>query len=154
MQKRKFKRYFIAFILLILSAVGAMIIKDEVDAANPEYSLPIIHVDAEGKETYVVRAGYTWKFGRKKALSPYVSASDVPLVATECAPGSVITITFTAPVQSIILYQGDGWEDDDFTPIADWRTPEQEGLYLYRLNAEFAKGDIVYYFAMQVKEHK
>lgn len=150
--RKKFKRYFIAFIMLILSAYMATVIKNEVDAANPEYSLPIIHVEADGREPYVVRAGYTWNFGSKRVMSPYVSAADVPLVGLECAPEAEIHITFSAPVKDIVLYRGNGWEDDDFVPISDWRAPRQEGLTIYRLSADFDRGDITYFFALQVKK--
>ncbi|MBQ6849499.1 MAG: hypothetical protein IJN77_00485 [Oscillospiraceae bacterium] len=154
--KRKLKRYMFALVMLVLSAYATIFIKNYVDSLNPEKSLPIINVTVGGyNQPAVARAGYTWKFGTGLAptLSPYISAEDVPLMTTDCSPGEVIVINFSAPCELITLYETQGLANNDFKQLYTWQTPMEEGVYVYKIQAEFEKGDILYYFALQVKQH-
>ena len=150
--KRKIKRYVLALIMLVLAAYATVFIKDTVESMNPERSLPIITVSVGYNPPYVVRAGYTWSFGSKTVRSPYVPATDTPLMVTDCSPGENIDINFSAPFEFISLYQTTGLANEDFKPIYAWNTPKEEGIYVYKIEAYFGKGDISYYFAVQVKE--
>lgn len=150
--KRKIKRYALALVLLVLSAYATVFIKDTVESMNPEKSLPIISVSVGYNPPYVVRAGYTWSFGSKTVRSPYVSATDTPMMTTDCSPGENIVINFSAPFEFVSLYQTTGLASEEFKPIYNWVTPTEEGVYVYKIEAYFAKGDISYYFAVQVKE--
>lgn len=151
--KRKLKRYIIAFVLLILSAHASIFIKNYVDSFNPEKSLPILSVSVGYNQPAVVRAGYTWNFvkGLEPTLAPYVSAEDVALMTTDCAPNENIVINFTAPYEYINLYQTEGLVNNNFQQLYTWTTPAEEGIYVYKIEAHFEKGDMLYYFAVQVK---
>ena len=150
--KRKIKRYVIAAILLVFATYGTIFIKNTVDSINPERSLPLINVSAGYTQPYVVRAGYTWSFGHKTVRSPYVSASDTPLTAVEtCAPGENIVINFSAPYEYINVEVTKGLANDDFEKVYNLVTPEEEGIYVYKIDAKFEKGDILYYFATEIK---
>ncbi|MBR5521506.1 MAG: hypothetical protein IKU54_05860 [Oscillospiraceae bacterium] len=151
--KRKIKRYVIALVMLVLSAYTAIFIKDTVDSMTPENSLPIMSVTIGYNPPYVVRAGYTWSFGTKTVRSPYVSATDAALMVTDCSPGENIVINFSAPYQFISLYQANGLASEEFKPIYNYTTPAEEGIYVYKIEAYFDKGDISYYFAVQVKHN-
>lgn len=153
--KRKLKRYLLAFVMLVLSAYVTIFIKNYVDSMNPEKSLPIINVSVGYNQPAVVRAGYTWKFGTGIAptLSPYISAEDAPLMVTDCSPGEVIVVNFSATPELVTLYETKGLANNDFKQMYTLVTPEEEGVYVYRINAEFEKGDIMYYFAVEVKKH-
>jgi len=151
--KRKIKRYVLALIMLVLAAYATVFIKDTVESMNPEKSLPIISVSVGYNPPYVVRAGYTWSFGSKTVRSPYVSATDTPMMITDCSPGENIVINFSAPFEFISLYQTNGLANEVFKPIYAWNTPTEEGIYVYKIEAYFDKGDISYYFAVQVKEN-
>lgn len=150
--RRKIKKYVIAVILFILASYTTIFIKDAVDAINPEKSLPIISVSVGYNPPYVVRAGYTWHFGAKTVRSPYVASSDAPLVVTDCSPEEQIVITFSAPYEYITVYQAEGLANDEFVQMYTLSTPQKEGIYVYKIEAQFEKGDIVYYFAVQVKQ--
>lgn len=150
--KRKIKRYILAVFRLILAAYATMFIKDSVDAVNPEKSLPIISVSAGYNPPYVIRAGYTWHFGVNTVRSPYLYAADVPLLVTDCLPGDSIVINFSAPCQYVNTYMTTGLANDDFSQVFNMVTPEEEGIYVYKIEANFEKGDILYYFAVQVKQ--
>lgn len=153
--KRKLKRYMLAVVMLILSAYTTIFIKNYVDSLNPEKSLPIVNITVGYNQPAVVRAGYTWKFGTGLApkLSPYISAEDVPLMVTDCSPNEVIVINFSAPYELITVYQTEGLANNDFKQLYTLQTPREEGVYVYKVQADFEKGDILYYFAVQVKNN-
>ena len=151
--KRKLKRYFIALILLVLSAYATIFIKNYVDAQTPEKSLPLMNVSVGYVQPAVQRAGYTWKFGPGIApsLSPYVSAEDVPLLVMDCYPGHEIVINFSMQPELVTVYQTEGLANNNFKQLYSLVTPMEEGIYVYKIAADFEKGDILYYFAVQVK---
>ena len=154
--KRKLKRYLFALVMLVLSAYATIFIKNYVDSLNPEKSLPIINVTVGGyTQPAVMRSGYTWKFGTGIAptLAPYISAEDAPLMVTDCSPGEVIVVNFSTPYELVTLYETQGLANNDFKQLYTWQTPQEEGIYVYKIQAEFDKGDILYYFALQVKQH-
>lgn len=150
--KRKLKRYLLAAVMLVLAAYATIFIKDSVDSLNPESSLPIISVSTGYTPPYVVRAGYTWRFGLKTVRAPYLSAADVPLMVTDCYPQENIAINFSAPYDYITVYMAKGLANDDFRQVYNLQTPAEEGVYVYKIVANFEKGDIVYYFAVSVKK--
>ena len=149
--KRKIKRYVLALVMLVLSAYATIFIKDTVESMNPENYLPEMSVTVGYNPPYVARAGYTWRFGSKTVRSPYVSATDTPLMVTDCSPGENIVINISAPFEFVSLYETVGLANEDFKPIYVWNTPNEEGIYVYKIEAYFEKGDISYYFAVQVK---
>ena len=153
--KRKVKRYLLAVVLLVLSAYVTIFIKNYVDSMNPEKTLPAISVSVGYTQPVVQRAGYTWKFGPgiSPVLSPYISAEDVPLMVTDCYPNENIVINFSAPCDYIILNQTQGLANNDFRQLYTWVTPAEESIYVYKIEANFEKGDILYYFAVQVKNN-
>ena len=152
--RRKLKRYFIAFVMLVLSAYATVFIKNYVDSKNPENSLPLIHVSVGYVQPEVRRAGYTWKFGPgiPATLSPYVAAEDVPLMVMDCSPGEVIVVNFSKAPELVTLYQTEGLANNDFKQMYTLTTPVEEGVYVYKIQADFDKGDILYYFAVEVKK--
>lgn len=152
--KRKLKRYLFALVMLVISAYMTVFIKNYVDSLNPEKSLPAINVSVGYVQPAVQRAGYTWKFGTglSPVLAPYISAEDVPLLVTDCSPNEVIVINFSMPYELITVYQTEGLANNDFKQMYTLQTPEEEGIYVYKIQADFEKGDILYYFAVQVKK--
>ena len=157
--KTKLRRYIIAVVMLVISAYISVAIKDSIDAKNPEVSLPIINVTVG--YTYIPnspRAGYEWSFGSKTVRSPYVSSIDVPLGAYEALPGSPILIGFTSPHTQITLYESKGimyegrvMASEDFKEKRyNTDTPQEEGIYVYKVVAQFDRGTIVHYFALNV----
>lgn len=153
------RRYAIAFVLLILAGYISVFIKDTIDSRNPEVSLPIINVTTG--YTYipnVPRAGYEWSFRTKKLMAPYVSSIDIPLIAYDAMPDEPILIGFTVPHRELHLYESEGVlingrvvASGDFTEkkYSD-NTPNEEGIYVYKVVAIFDQGTIVHYFALDV----
>lgn len=150
---RKVRRYIIAAVMLIVAAYISLYIKDAVDAKNPEASLPIISVTT-GYTVLpnVPRAGYEWRFGSKTVMSPFVSNLDVPLIAYDVAPDMPILVNFSAPAENIVIYQGVGMAATEFEEMRyNIKTPMQEGIYVYKVVADFKNGTIVHYFSLNVK---
>ncbi len=150
--ERKIKRYTMALVMLVIAAFATIFIKDTVDSLDPEKSLPMINVSVGYNPPYVVRAGYEWRFGAKTVRSPYVPATDAPMIVTECSPGENIVINFSTPYEYINVYQTEGLASEDFTSLYTLKTPAKEGIYVYKVEAFFEKGNISYYFTLQVKE--
>ncbi|MEG1895709.1 MAG: hypothetical protein RR162_05665 [Oscillospiraceae bacterium] len=150
---RQIKRYIIAVILLVVSGYITVFIKDMLDSRNPEKSLPIISVTTGYTSVPdPPRAGYEWKFGSKVVRSPFVSSLDVSLIAYDALPDTPILINFSSPAQQIFVYEGEGIFATEFTEQRlNVTTPTQEGVYTYKVVAQFAKGTIVHYFALDVK---
>ena len=156
---RKIRRYVIACIMIILSGFVTVGIKDSIDARNPEVSLPIINVTTGYTSIpESPRAGYEWTFGKKTVRAPYVSSIDVPLIAYEALPNVPILIGFTTPHTQLTLYETEGTMYDGRVVAAgdfverrfSMNTPAKEGIYVYKVEAQFERGTIVHYFALDV----
>lgn len=152
--KRKLKRYFVALLMLVLSAYATVFIKNYVESKSPEKALPTLNVSVGYVQPAVQRAGYTWKFGTGIApiLSPYVSAEDVPLLVMDCYPGHEIVMNFSRAPELVTVYQTKGLANNDFKQLYSLVTPMEEGVYVYKIEADFDKGDVLYYFAVEVKQ--
>ena len=160
--KTKLRRYLIAVLMLILSGFITVAIKDNIDAKNPEVSLPVINVTTGYTyipDVNVPRAGYEWKFGAKTVRAPYVSSIDVPLIAYEAQPEAPIRIGFTIPHTQLTLYECPGVMYDGKVMAVDdafverrysTDTPAEEGIYVYKVVAQFDRGTIVHYFALNI----
>ena len=158
--KTKLRRYIIAVVMLVISGFITVAIKDNIDSRNPEISLPIINVTTGYTSIpSSPRAGYEWSFGRKTVRSPYVSSIDVPLIAYEAMPDAPILVTFTAPYTQITLYESKGvmyegrvvTSDESFVERRyNMNTPKEDGIYVYKVVAQFERGTIVHYFALNV----
>ncbi|MBE6894950.1 MAG: hypothetical protein E7483_05065 [Ruminococcaceae bacterium] len=158
---RKIRRYIIACIMLVLSGFVSVAIKDNIDARNPEVSLPIINVTTGYTvipTVNVPRAGYEWSFGSKTVRSPYVSSIDVPIVAYEAMPNAPILIGFTMPHTQLTLYESKGVMYDGKVMSSEefkekrysMNTPKEDGIYVYKAVAQFDRGNIVHYFALNI----
>lgn len=152
--KLKLRRYLIAVVMLFIAGYISVFIKDSIDSKNPEASLPIISVTTGYTALpNVPRAGYEWSYKTKSVKSPYVSCVDVPLTAYEALPDMPILITFSTPYQSITLYEGKGASPEEFVEKRyGMTTPEEEGVYVYKVVAQFEQGTIVHYFALNVAQ--
>lgn len=160
--KTKLRRYILAVIMLIISGFITVAIKDHIDAKNPEVSLPIINVTTGYTyipTAHVPRAGYEWSYGRKTVRAPYVSSIDVPIVAYEALPNVPIRIGFTTPHTQLTLYECPGVVYEGNVIAADdafierrysMNTPAKEGIYVYKVVAQFERGTIVHYFALDI----
>ena len=73
------------------------------------------------------------------------------LMVTDCSPNENIVINFSAPYEYLNVYQTEGLANNDFKQIYSLVTPAEEGVYVYKVEANFEKGDMLYYFAVQVK---
>ena len=165
MYKTKLRRYLLAAVMLVISGFVAIAIKDNIDARNPEVSLPIINVTTGYTSIpNVPRAGYEWSFGTKTVRSPYVSSIDVPMSVYEAMPNMPILIGFTIPHTQLTLYESPGMMYDGRVVASDdtfverrysTNTPSQEGIYVYKVVAQFERGTIVHYFALDINSaHK
>ncbi len=150
---RRIRRVLIGVILFIISIYATLYIKDTVDSLNPEDSLPLIDISIGYTKPYVVRSGYSWHFGATVVQTPYIyDIVDVHLVSLDCAPNTDILIGFSKEYEILTVSSSKAGADFvEFTPvIGSPVTPEEEGDYIYMVEAKFEDGDILYYFAISV----
>ena len=159
MHNRAMRRYAIAFVMLIVAGYLSVVIKDTIDSRNPEVSLPAVTVSAGyAAIPNVPRAGYEWSFRTKDIMAPYVSSIDVPLVAYDSLPDTPIVIDFSIPYKQISLYESEGvlingrvvangeFKEKKYSN----NTPNEDGIYVYKMVARFEQGTIVHFFALDV----
>jgi len=159
MHNRAIRRYAIAFVLLILAGYSSGFIKDTIDSNNPEVSLPIINVTTGYSPIpSVPRAVYEWNYRTKSMMSPYVSSIDIPLIAYDALIDVPILIGFSVPHNQLTLYESEGvlingrvvasgeFQEKRYSS----NTPNKEGIYVYKVVAQFDQGTIMHYFALDV----
>ncbi len=152
--KRKFKRYFLAIIMLILSVYTTLFIKDTVDSLHPEESLPLINVSVGYTNPQVKRTGYTWQFGAREIRSPFLHPPDVTLISLEAPTDTPIVINFSSDYEVLNVSYAEeqtALSSQNYSPfIGIPKTPTQEGVYIYKIDVKFEDGNVLYYFALDV----
>lgn len=144
-----------AVALILLSALASLLIKETLDSFDPENALPQIQVSAGWTVPEVRRAGYEWSFLTTVKRSPIVSPPDLPLAVVDAPPQTPIVINFSTAYQSLTVSRADGLNSTDYIPISgEVRTPIQPGIYVYKVEAQFKRGTIVYYFALEVRNEQ
>ena len=146
MHNRALRRYAVAFVLLILAGYISVFIKDTIDSRNPDVALPVISVTTGYSPIpNVPRAGYEWQYRTKSVMAPYVSSMD-----------------FSMPYKGLTLYESKGvlingrvLATEDFTEKKySNNTPNKEGIYVYKVVAQFEQGTIMHYFALDVSSKR
>lgn len=151
-QMQYVKKAVAAIALILLSALTSLLIKETLDSFDPENALPQIQVSAGWTVPEVRRAGYEWNFLTTVKRSPTVSPPDLPLVVLDVQPQVPIVINFSSPCESMTVSRADGLNRADYLPITgEVLTPIQPGIYVYCIEAQFSKGSIIYYFAVEVR---
>ncbi|MDD3429950.1 MAG: hypothetical protein PHG02_08110 [Oscillospiraceae bacterium] len=154
-QPIRFLQKFSACILLIALAAGCtVLIKDTLDARSPENSLPIINVQCGYDLQNVQRAGFTWNFiTAKNKVWPSEEPPGLPLVISTVQPSSPIVISFSdeSGLESVKVSRSEGVGAAEYVvQTGDLRSPTTEGVYTYRIDAKFKKGEITYFFRVDV----
>jgi len=162
--KTFFKKMILGVVLIAAAALTAYILKEMLDTKNPESALPVISVryeygeNALSNEREVRRAGWEWEFFLTNEKTPMISLDDVPITPVDVLPGARMTISFSKePTDLRIFERAYAETPSEFREMAfssgnAFYTPTQPGRYYYKIYAEWPRGMIQYYFALQVKE--
>lgn len=139
-------------VAICIAATVSLLIKNMLDANDPENALPQMYVTAGTTTIDPVRAGYEWNFIMTTKRGPTVSVEDVPLIPKQVQAGMPITLSFSSAEETVEIARMDGMPSGSgFLPVAgDLITPVQPGRYVYRVQVNFKKGYIIYYFAVEV----
>ncbi len=152
--KRKFRRYFLAIIMLIISVYATIFIKDTLDSLNPDESLPLINVTVGYTNPQVKRTGYTWQFGARDVRAPFLHPPDVALISLEAPTNTPILIGFSTEYEVLNVSYADeqtALSSGEYTSIIGIpQTPNEEGVYIYQIDVTFEDGNVLYYFAIDV----
>ncbi len=155
------KKIFVATILILLSAVLTIFIKEALDTRDPESALPIITITQDGiplLEQNVYRAGYDWSFFTtvERWQAPSLVPEDLPIIPQEILPGAKFEISFSSTPTEIAIWRATGRYSTDFSVIetqneGNFIAPLTTGEYLYRVEASWGtRGSIQYFFALSV----
>ncbi len=159
-----FRKLALGAALIALAALTAYILKEMLDTKNPESALPVVSVEYEygehalSNEREVRRAGWEWEFFLTKEKTPMLSLEDVPVTPVDVLPGARMTIHFSKEPTDLRIYRRayedrpSEFQETGFSSGTSFYTPTQPGRYYYRIYAEWPRGVIQYYFALQVQE--
>ena len=64
----------------------------------------------------------------------------------------MFVVNFTHTPELVTLYEAQGLANEEFRQMYALTTPSEEGVYVYKIDAQFEQGDILYYFAVEVKK--
>ncbi len=150
------KKIIIGAVLVALSLVITVVIKESLDTQDPENALPLAAVTYEGIPIPdIYRASYEWSFFTTRELSdPLTAVSDMPLSPYDVQSDKEITLDFSSKPSSLRIWRSDN-NGLDFTELAiegsSFKTPAASGVYIYRLRGEWSRGYVEYYFMLDVK---
>lgn len=159
-----FKKLFLGAVLIAAAALAASVLKEMLDTKNPESALPVISVRYEygeqalSNEREVRRAGWEWEFFLTKEKTPLISLEDVPVTPADVLPGARMTVTFSKQPSKLQIFQRayddipSEFQELSFADSGSFFTPTKPGRYYYKVYAEWPRGFIQYYFALQVQE--
>lgn len=167
------RKVIIGAVLIALSAVITMMIKEALDTQNPESSLPILTVTCNGtpltteanngapannEPVSLLRAGYEWSFFTTiERRTPPVTAEDLPLTPTTISAGVPISLTFSRDPAKVQVWRAEGQHGQDFLELSsgdpcNFSAPTVAGTYIYRVRAEWTgRGYIQYFFCITVQ---
>lgn len=137
--------------LLLLACAGALafLVKDAIDVRNPEQAVAKMTVTADTLELPVAVAGFQWEFlfGRRACKKPM----PVFEIKLEPAPGELLggerlELVFSQPAKKIVIKQSKNYSYDFFEVDGDLTVPFESGIYVYKVEAEFESGRVLYYF--------
>lgn len=160
MQKVLIQKLLVGILLLSLAAGVTVLIKESFDTQDPEAALPLITVDCNGLViTDVYRAGYNWSFFTtvENKQAPSLAPEDLPIIPVDVPAGVPVSITFTKKPSTLRVWRAEGRYSSDFTELSgeeagEFTTPVTVGTYVYKVNATWRRGEVQYYFALNVAQ--
>lgn len=154
------KKLVLGAVLIFLSACVTMFIKESLDTKDPESALPLLTVTCGGVPiTDVYRAGYEWNFfATVERRTPQLQEDDLPLVPVDVRGQADVKLDFSAQPTELRVLRAQGMHSGEYLELANedptsFRTPSVPGVYVYKVLATWrGRGNIQYYFALQVKD--
>ncbi|MDO5602432.1 MAG: hypothetical protein Q4G07_06650 [Oscillospiraceae bacterium] len=164
------KKLLLGAVCIAVAALASLALKDIVDSYNPESSLPILEINnvytsplvsGDGSpEKSLVRANYSWRFitGVKEGLS--LGPSDFAMLPVSVLPSTPILFHFSREPESLSISRATGAypSEEDFIRYngsalaGEINTPSTPGTYVYRIEAQFDRGSILYYLFLRVDD--
>lgn len=158
-----FRKLIIGLVLVVIAAAVSLFIKDALDTKEPTSALPILTVRCNGapiSTDSVYMAEYQWNFWTsvERMVSTY-SPSNVrdQIIATNVLPNLPISIEYSRDAISTTVSRAVSVDSADFMIVepdqnGNIYTPPIPGNYIYKVEASFDRGSVIYYFAISVTE--
>ena len=161
--KTFFQKLIVGSVLIFLAAGISLLIKDALDTKTPTSALPILTVkcnDVPISTDSVHMAEYQWNFWTSvERLVNNYNPSDMKeqVIATNVLPHVPLEIEYSRSAISTTLSRATSVDSVDFTVVEPDKsgniyTPPMPGNYIYRVEASFDRGSVIYYFAISVTE--
>lgn len=164
------KKLALCVVLILIAAAASLGLKDIVDAQTPESSLPILEINCAfvsplvsgdgSPEKYLVRANYSWRFitGVKEGLG--LGPGDLAMLPLTVTPSTPLLFHFSREPEQVTVSRAPGAypSETDFIRYdgnalaGDILTPSAPGSYVYRIEAQFDRGSILYYLFLRVDD--
>lgn len=163
-----FLRKFILGALLLLVCAGiTLYIKDSLDTETPSTAVPILTVQCNGSplaQGAVYVAGYKWNFFWN-STEKLVTAGETPddireqIVPANVLPRTPLQLEFTTKPLSVTVSRASDPNSENFILLE----LDDEGVfyvpgdtltypYIYKVEANFSRGSVIYYFGLTVTE--
>lgn len=146
-----------------IAAGISLLIKDTLDTKAPTTALPILTISCNNMpiaSESIHMAEYQWNFWTsvERMVNKYnPMETKERLIATNVMPNVPITIDYSRQAISTTVSRAISVDSSDFTTIEPDKqgkiyTPPVAGNYIYRVEASFDRGSVIYYFAISVTE--
>lgn len=164
--KTAIKKILLGTVLVILAAIAALFIKENLDVKDPESALPDLTVTVNNmtlSSSMVFRAGYEWNFwATVERHTPAYAPSDITshVYPVDIAPRSVMQLSFSLRCKNMkVSRASDAPEYSHYIQLenvdpASIIMPASPGRYMYKVEADFGwRGSVLYYIMVNVKEN-
>jgi len=158
------KKLMLGGMLILLAAAVSLLIKEALDTKAPASAVPTLTVECNGaplSSDCVFPAAYEWNFltGPERQTMPnYIPE----VILDQAIPASVLPqlplrFVFSQDTISVSISRSALQGAGDFIaqqPDREGRlfTPTEAGQYIYKIEASFNRGSVVYYFVINVTQ--
>lgn len=157
------RKILLGLVLVILAAAISLFIKDALDTKEPTAALPILTVRCNGAPISVdsvYMAEYQWNFWTsvERLVNTYTPTNiREQVIATNVLPNLPISIEYSRDAISTTVSRAVSVDSTDFLTVEPDKngniyTPPIPGNYIYKVEASFDRGSVIYYFAISVTE--
>ncbi len=148
----RFRKIILAVLCFILAGFISFWIKELIDARNPAYAVPEVHVTADGKQISATMSECSWSFLTKETYNVEYSGNlfDMDIPRNDLMGGEQLEISFSQPAELIRIYRTRPYTYDFNVEDDGLIVPYEEGGYIYQAYAQFDRGYEVILFYIVV----
>ena len=163
MPKTYLAKILLGAVLVCIAGGISLLLKDALDTKSPTSAVPILTVESNGSpisQDSICTAEYQWNFWTsvEKMVNNY-SITDIKddILTTNVLPGMEMELHFSRDPISVTVSRAVSLDSNEFTEVEPDKngciyTPPVAGTYIYRVEASFDRGSVMYYFGITVMD--